>query len=255
MDLELSDKAALVTGASRGMGKAIALALAHEGASVFLVARGEEDLRAAAEEARATGAKVGSLALDVATEDGARRAVDSACAAFGALDILVNNVGGSQGSGTFDRVDAARFRQVLDLNLMSAVYCSQRAVERMRERGGCIVHINSICGREYCSSAPYVAAKAALTGLTKEMAVDLARHRIRVNSVAPGSTLFPGGSWDRRRREKPEIVEKMLRDNLPWGRFGTPEEIANVVTFLCSARASWVTGSTLAVDGGQGRAP
>jgi 3-oxoacyl-[acyl-carrier protein] reductase len=164
-------------------------------------------------------------------------------------------VGGSGGAGAFDQATTAQWKDVLDRNLLAAVWCSQRAVELMRERGGgCIVHINSIYGREYASSAPYTAAKAGLTALTKEMAVDLARHRIRVNGVAPGSIFFPGGSWDRRQKAQPEKVEKLLREEIPWGRFGTPEEVADVVVFLCSERASWVTGATLPVDGGQGRA-
>ena len=147
-------------------------------------------------------------------------------AALGPLDALVNNVGGSQGSGSFDVASASDWQRVIDANLMSAVWCSQHAVERMKARGGgVILHLNSICGLEYCSSAPYTAAKAALTGLTREMAVDLARHRIRVVGVAPGSVLFPGGSWDRRQQREPERIAQMIEDQLPWGRFGTPEEI------------------------------
>jgi 3-oxoacyl-[acyl-carrier protein] reductase len=254
MDLELTGKAALVTGSSRGIGRAIATALAREGARVCLSARGAEALEQTAAQLRAGGAQVTTVAGDVATPEGAMTAVDAAVRAFGTLDILVNNVGGSGGVGSFDQATAAQWTQVLDRNLMAAVWCSQRAVELMRERGGCIVHINSIYGREYGSSAPYTAAKAALTALTKEMAIDLARYRIRVNGVAPGSILFPGGSWDRRQKSQPEKVEKMVREELPWGRFGAPEEVADVVTFLCSERARWVTGATLPVDGGQGRA-
>jgi 3-oxoacyl-[acyl-carrier protein] reductase len=254
MDLELTEKAALVTGSSRGIGRAIAAALAREGARVCLSARGAEALEQTAAQLREAGAQVATVVGDVATPEGAAAAVDAAVRAFGVLDILVNNVGGSGGAGPFDQATAAQWEDVLDRNLMAAVWCSQRAVELMRERGGCIVHINSIYGREYGPSAPYTAAKAGLTALTKEMALDLARYRIRVNGVAPGSILFPGGSWDRRQKAQPERVEKMIREELPWGRFGTPEEVADVVTFLCSERARWVTGATLPVDGGQGRA-
>jgi 3-oxoacyl-[acyl-carrier protein] reductase len=251
MDSGLSGKAALVTGATRGIGWAIAQALAGEGARVALCARGSEGV-AAAEKTLLRGV---AFEADVATADGARHAVEKTLQAFGQLDVLVNNVGGSLGAGEFDSATEAQWRQGLDVNLMSAVWCSQHAVAWMKDHGGgAIVHVNSICGREYCSSAPYTAAKSALTGLTKEMAVDLARYRIRVNGVAPGSILFPGGSWDRRRTSRPELIEKMVRDDLPWGRFGRPEEVAAAVVFLASAPASWVTGATLPVDGGQGRA-
>lgn len=255
MELQLKGRSALVTGSSRGIGRAIALGLAREGVRVCLSARGAEGLASVEAELRAQGAEVASIAGDVATPEGARAAVDAAVKAFGSLDILVNNVGGSNGAGAFDVATPAQWTGVLDSNLLATVWCSQHAVAHMKAHGGgCIVHINSIFGREYATSAPYTAAKAAVTALTKEMAVDLARHHIRVNGVAPGAILFPGGSWDRRQKASPEKVEKMVREELPWGRFGTPEEVADVVVFLCSAGARWVTGATIPVDGAQGRA-
>ena len=254
MDLGLKGKSALITGASRGIGRAIAEALAAEGTRLAICARGadalEETRRALAER----GAEVHSTATDVANEKGCLEVVAFAKEKLGSVDILVNNAGGSLGSGPFDEVTSEAWTRVVDLNLMSAVWCSQAAVRLMTAAGGgTIVHVSSICGLDYCTSAPYTAAKAGIAALTKEMGTDLAKHKIRVVAVAPGSTMFDGGSWDRRRKTHPDLVAHMLEHELPWKRFGKAEEIASVVAFVASPRASWVTGTTVVVDGGQTR--
>ena len=255
VDLGLKDKNVIVTGGSRGIGRATALMLAGEGASVAVIARGEADLHEVVASVEAQGGKACAITADLAVESDVARAWKLAEQTIGPCDVLINNAGGSLGSGTFDTVDAAKWAAVMDLNLTSAVNMSRLTVDSMKARGGgAIVHVGSICGREYCTSAPYLAAKAALGALTKEMAIDLAKFGIRVACVAPGSIMFPGGSWERRKQEKPDVIERMLESELPWGRFGTPEEVAQVAVFLASPRASWVTGSTVVVDGAQGRA-
>jgi 3-oxoacyl-[acyl-carrier protein] reductase len=254
VDLHLMDKVGIVTGSSRGIGKAIAKGLAAEGCRVTLCAREAETLEWVAAELRASGTTVCTVIADVGRPEDPGRVVEATLRAFGRLDFLVNNVGGARTAGPFLETADSAWQTAVDLNVMAAVRFSRLAVPEMQKGGGgVIINISSIWGRETGGTATYNAVKAAEISLAKSMARELAPLNIRVNSIAPGSILFPGGSWDRRLRADPDGITAFMKREIPSGRFGKPEEIADVVVFLCSDRASWVTGACLNVDGGQSR--
>jgi 3-oxoacyl-[acyl-carrier protein] reductase len=256
MDLGLTDKVAIVTGSSRGLGLASARALVAEGCRVCLCARGAEQLAEAALEVEAVAKRpqmVLAVQADVSTAAGVELVVARTAETFGGVDILVNNVGRAAGTDLLGTSDQ-EWQAALDETLYPAIRASRLAVPLMRARGGgVILLIASIWGRESGGRMTYNAVKAAEISLAKAMAQQLASDNIRVNSVAPGSILFPGGSWHRRQQEDPAAIADFVTRELPFGRFGRPEEVGAVVAFLVSGRASWISGASVSVDGCQSR--
>ncbi len=256
MDLQLRDAVAIVTGSSRGLGRAIATTLFAEGCRVVLVARDEEALAAtAADIARDAWDRVLPVALDLTEPDSARALVSATVERFGGIRILVNNVGGNRRKLFEDTTDED-WRELLELNLIAGLRLTREAMPHLEASGGgSVAFVASLYGRE--TGGPglslYNATKSAVISAVDVLALELAPRGVRVNSVAPGSILFPGGSWERRFRDDEDGKIRFIQQNLPLGRFGTPEEIADAVAWLVSPRASLVTGACIAVDGAQGR--
>ena len=248
MDLGIAGKVALVTAATRGIGLGIAHALAAEGVRVAIAARTEGDVRRTAESLGGLG-----IAVDLMADDGPRRAVEQTAKGLGPIDILVNNLGLRAGSSWSD-TGAEEFETAFAGNVTVSVRLSQLVLPRMVERGwGRIVTITSVWGRETGGAPAYNAAKAAEVSFTKSLAHEVAAKGVTVNSIAPGSILWTGGGWDRRQKADPEGIAEFVRRDMPLGRFGTVEEVASAVTFVCSMQASLVNGAVIAVDGGQSR--
>jgi 3-oxoacyl-[acyl-carrier protein] reductase len=244
VDLGLRGRTALVTGATRGIGLAIARALAAEGARVAVVARTEADVRRVATELDGV-----PVVADLTTAEGCEAAI----AATAGAAVLVNNLGLRAGTSWAD-TGVSEVERAMAGNLYPALRLSLLALPVMRRAGwGRIVVVSSLFGREAGGAPAYNAAKAAEISFVSSLAKEVGRDGVTVNSVAPGSILFEGGSWRRRQQADPEGIAEFVRRELPLGRFGTPEEVASVVAFLCSAPASLVSGACWAVDGGQGR--
>jgi 3-oxoacyl-[acyl-carrier protein] reductase len=256
MDLGLKDKVAIVTGSSRGLGLASAKSLAAEGCLVCVCGRTADTLAAAAKDvASAAGSpdRVLTVTADLSTPEGADAIVRATVERFGAVDVLVNNVGLGRGAGALDTPDEA-WQEAFDHTLYPGIRASRAAIPHMKRRGGgVIVFVTSIYGREAGGRMVYNAVKSAENALAKSMAQQLAKDNIRVNAIAPGSISFPGGSWWKRQQDDPEGIAAFIRQDLPFGRFGRAEEIGDVVAFVCSPRASWISGACLNVDGCQSR--
>ena len=245
MSGEFAGKRVIVTGGSRGIGRSIALGFAAAGAAVSICARTEGPLDATQKEIEALGVTAHGACVDLADADAVRRYVPAAATALGGLDVLVNN---ASGFGQTD--DEEGWEASLAVDVMAVVRGS-RAAAPLLGAGSSIVNIASISAlRASARSAPYGAAKAAVMHYTASQAKMLGRRGIRVNCVAPGSVEFPGGTWERRRTEDPALYNSTLAQ-IPFGRMGRPEEIASVVLFLASPAASWITGQSIVVDGGQ----
>jgi len=270
MDLGLTGKSALLIGAGRGLGAAAALALAREGAKVAVVSRTKADVEARAAACREAGAKKALAIVGDATDPvHLKHAVEYTALEFGSLDILVTLVGGSTPGGTAE-LSGPEWEAVYEKNFFPAVRASRYALQHLIagavRRGfstqhsepvprepAVILHVASIFGREGGGALSYNTAKSALIALAHEQARELAPRGVRVLSLAPGSILHPGGSWEKRLQADPAKTVAFVHDEIPFDRFGTAEEVGDVIAFLVSPRASWVAGSCVVVDGAQSR--
>lgn len=244
--MDFAGRRVLVAGGSKGIGRAVALGFARAGAGVSICARGAAALEATRAEIAAAGVTAHATSADLARAEDVAGWVEGAAAALGGIDVLVNNASGFGATDTEED-----WAKGLGVDVMATVRASRAATPHLRTAKGCIVNVTSISGfRPSLRTPAYAAVKALLVNYTQSQAAILAPDGVRVNAVAPGSIEFPGGSWEQRRTSDPALYNR-IRGSIPFGRLGTPEEVAEVVMFLASPAARWVTGQTVIVDGGQ----
>ncbi len=248
MDLNLKGKKVLITGGSRGVGKGIAKAFLEEGASVGIAARNKAELLLAKKELG-----VQTFQHDLSKIENRELLIKEFVRDFNGIDVLVNNVGASHGNRTLDTTPTV-FAEAMELNFIAAVHLSQLSSKHMSDDGGgVIINISSIYGKEAGGLPSYNASKAALISFTKSFSSEVIPNHIRVVGIAPGAIYHPNEVWKRRLEQDSNYLENYARDKIPAGRLGKTEEIGNVAVFLASAKASWIVGSTISVDGGQSR--
>lgn len=256
MDLALKDKVAFIAGSSRGIGRAIAEGFASEGAKVVVTGRDRESLQTTIKELRRKyeAQNIFEFSGDLGEMETLRSSLHQTISTFGKIDIVVGNIGSGRGKPGFDLPDS-EWDRFLNVNLMTNIRVAREAIPYLiKNGGGSIVFTASIAGLETLGAPiAYEAAKAALIASCKNMSCELAQYNIRVNCVAPGNILFPGSSWDFKLKENETSTMDYITSHVPLRRFGIPEEIANIVVFLASKRASFITGACIVADGGQSR--
>jgi len=258
MDLALKGKYALVTGGSHGIGRSVALALAEEGCHVAICARNKERVEKTAAELRDKGIKAIGIPADAMLPADIERVMKTITDDWGTIHILINNVGGGGrwGSEEVEQTSEEVWLDVYNKNVLAAVRFTMQAIPFMRkQKWGRVVTVSSIYGREGGGRPWFNMAKSAEISLMKTLAMNpaLARDGITFNSVAPGAIMIPDTGWEKEQKQDPEAFRRMVSSQFPLGRLGTPEEVANVVVFLCSEKASLVNGASIPVDGAESR--